>query len=282
MAFDKNKVIHIAEAEVGYREKASNAGLDIKEANAGAGNWNKYARDLDRISGFYNGAKNGYAWCDIFVDWCFVKAYGVVNAKKLLCQPDYSAGAGCLYSAQYYKNHGRWRTIPQPGYQIFFSYRAGEVSHTGLVVAIDGSTVRTVEGNTSDGVFYRTYSMYDPRIYGYGAPDYDMNGSDEVPSSDTPSGPSPVIVIDKQPSIPCKVVLDLELLKPNYSGNSPAIVKIMQRQLMLHGYKLPKYGADGDFGEETKIAFGKFQEDHHLVKDYECGQNSWRALFMEE
>lgn len=63
-------VVNIALAEVGYREKASNAYLDDKTANAGAANWTKYARDL-AAAGYYNGNKNGYAWCDVFVDWCF-------------------------------------------------------------------------------------------------------------------------------------------------------------------------------------------------------------------
>ena len=68
-------IVTIALAEVGYREKASNAALDDKTANAGAANWTKYARDL-AAAGYYNGNKNGYAWCDVFVDWCFFKAYG--------------------------------------------------------------------------------------------------------------------------------------------------------------------------------------------------------------
>ena len=46
-------------AELGYHEKASNANLDDKTANSGSGNWTKYARDLDRLGNFYNGAKNG-------------------------------------------------------------------------------------------------------------------------------------------------------------------------------------------------------------------------------
>ena len=38
-------IINIALAEVGYREKASNASLDDPQANAGGANWTKYARD---------------------------------------------------------------------------------------------------------------------------------------------------------------------------------------------------------------------------------------------
>ena len=115
------KVLDLARAEIGYREKASNSGLDDKTANAGGANWTKYARDLDRTN-WYNGGKNGYAWCDIFYDWLFYKCFGDPLGRNMLCQPIGSAGAGCLYSAQYYKSAGRWVTnSPQPGDQIFFT-----------------------------------------------------------------------------------------------------------------------------------------------------------------
>ncbi len=66
-------VVAIALAEVGYVEKASNSALDSPSANPGGANYTKYARDLAN-AGYYNGNKNGYAWCDVFVDWCFFKA----------------------------------------------------------------------------------------------------------------------------------------------------------------------------------------------------------------
>ena len=80
-------LLKIASAEVGYLEKASNRNLDSKTGNAGSNNYTKYARDLDNIPGFYNGPKNGYAWCDVFVDWCFVQAFGVDEAKKIYKLP---------------------------------------------------------------------------------------------------------------------------------------------------------------------------------------------------
>jgi len=142
MAYDPKKVIAIAEAEVGYLEKASNKNLDSKTANAGSKNYTKYARDMDAIPNFYNGKKQGVAWCDIFVDWCFVQAYGVEAARALLCQPLKSSGAGCKYSRGYYKAKGQLHTSnPQPGDQIFFwpSDRSdpNAVAHTGLVYDVD-------------------------------------------------------------------------------------------------------------------------------------------------
>jgi peptidoglycan hydrolase-like protein with peptidoglycan-binding domain len=46
-------------------------------------------------------------------------------------------------------------------------------------------------------------------------------------------------------------------------ANGPAVEK-MQEALQTAGYKLPKYGADGKFGDETVKALKKFQTDHCL------------------
>ena len=183
MACYVDDVIKIARAEVGYLEKASNSNLDSKTGNAGSKNYTKYARDLDKIAGFYNGKKQGYAWCDVFVDWCFVKAYGVDNAKKLLCQPDKSLGAGCEYSMRYYKSKKQLYTSPKAGDQIFFKDAEGDVIHTGIVYKVDNTYVYTVEGNTSSSsgvvanggcVREKKYKLSYNRIAGYGRPAYDV------------------------------------------------------------------------------------------------------------
>lgn len=41
-----DKLLLIAETEIGYLEKKSNSQLDDKTANAGSNNYTKYARDL--------------------------------------------------------------------------------------------------------------------------------------------------------------------------------------------------------------------------------------------
>ena len=74
-------VVKIALAEVGYKEKASNSQLDNPTANAGSNNYTKYARDL-RDAGYYNGNKNGFAWCDVFVDWTAKSAHSAVSSRS--------------------------------------------------------------------------------------------------------------------------------------------------------------------------------------------------------
>ena len=185
MSYDRNAVLNVARGELGYHEKASNASLDDKTANAGSGNFTKYARDLDALGYFYNGPKQGFAYCDVGVDWCFVKAYGVEAALELLCQPKYSAGAGCYYSAMYFKQRGQFfgqNTVPQPGDQIFFTYAAGEVSHTGIVEDVVGDMIRAIEFNTSDQVARRAYQVGSAEIYGYGRPNYGTGAAIQQPT----------------------------------------------------------------------------------------------------
>lgn len=200
-----DKVISIALAEEGYLEKKSNANLDDKTANAGSGNYTKYGRDLDAI-GFYNGRKNGVAWCDQFFDWVLVQAFGKDIALEITFQPKVAAsncGAGCAYSRGYYKNNGRLFDKPEKGDQIFF-WNSGKsrVSHTGIVYKVDATKVYTVEGNTSGasgvvanggGVKKKSYALNYNRIAGYGRPDWSKVANVEpepTPAPETPATPS--------------------------------------------------------------------------------------------
>ena len=197
MSYNKQTVIDLAISQLGYHEKASNAQLDAPGANAGSANWNKYARDLDKLGNFYNGAKNGYAWCDVFVDWLFVQSYGREAAQFLLCQPNGSAGAGFQFSAQYFNQHGQFhKSGPQTGDQIFFGSGWSNVWHTGLVVDVGNGTVTTIEGNSSEQVARRVYRLGDGNIFGYGRPDWG--------ESDEPVVEEPVVEEPKEEPKPKK------------------------------------------------------------------------------
>ena len=185
-------LIKTAKAEVGYKEKASNSNLNSKTGNAGHANYNKYAAEIDKdYPTFYNGKKNGYDWCDIFADWCFIHTFGLSKALQLTCQPKKSSGAGCYYSLNYYKNAGRFhKSGPKPGDQIFFGSSQNDVWHTGIVVDVDDSKVYTVEGNSSDGVASRSYSLKDKTIVGYGRPAYDKEDGKTTAETKPASGSS--------------------------------------------------------------------------------------------
>lgn len=261
------KVLNVARNELGYHEKASNSSLDDKTANSGSGNYTKYARDLDAVGNFYNGEKNGFSYCDVFVDWCFVKAFGADIGRRMIFQPMQSAGAGCLYSAQYYKQAGHWVSYPQPGDQIFFSYAAGEYSHTGIVESVANGMVNTIEGNTSDMVARRSYPLSSGSIVGYGRPNWDLAAeakADDVAEDAVVETPAPAAT-----------GYNGEIYRKGASGET---VREYQEKLMKLGYDLGNWGADGDFGNDTRRAVIKFQQDHNLEADGEIGPMTVAAI----
>lgn len=183
----QERLVAIAVDQVGYIGKKSNAQLDTPTANGG-GKFNKYARDLDALGDFYNYPKQGYDWCDIFVDWCFVQSFGRDLAQKMTFQPNRSCGAGTAYSLGYYKNNGHFSTTPQVGDQIFFG-DAKSTWHTGIVTAVTGNTISTVEGNSGIplGVHAFRYNKNDKIIKGYGRPYWTLVMGAAPPSSAQPA-----------------------------------------------------------------------------------------------
>ena len=130
-----NALIATAQSEIGYLEKASNSQLDSKTGNAGSNNYTKYWRDV------YS-AYQAQPWCACFVSWCMMKTFGLDTAKKLLKHWPYTY---CPTLASMTTNK-----TPKVGSVIIF-YRNGEYVHTGLVTAVSGNIVTTIEGNTSGG-----------------------------------------------------------------------------------------------------------------------------------
>lgn len=64
-------------------------------------------------------------------------------------------------------------------------------------------------------------------------------------------------------------------------GDTGDAVRELQHMLMEHGYSLPKFGADGDFGNETLKAVKAFQKSHGLKEDGIVGRNTWAELTSE-
>lgn len=254
------EVIKIALAEVGYKEKASKANLESKTANAGSGNFTKYWTDLDAVDRFYNYPKQGFEWCDGFVDWCHVKAFGVDGALYTLCQPEESAGAGCPYSYNYYKAKGRTGSVPKLGAQAFFQQN-GAIVHTGLVVAFDASTVTIVEGNASNQVKKNVYKRTSSYIYGYGYPRYDADG--DVAGLDVEAKP--------EEKYGKELTVKVNLLKSGHTGPQ---VKTAQRIMYARGIKVD---VDGEFGPDTKAATIALQKQLGVEQDGIWGAKTWTA-----
>ena len=147
------KVIEVAKAEINYLEKKSNSQLDSKTGNAGYNNYTKYWRDVKP-------EWNGSYWCACFITWVFQTALGKERAKQLLKHYPY---VYCPTLAGLFTKY----STPKVGDIVIF-WKNGAYAHTGLVIAVNGNTFTTIEGNTSGastvvpnggGVCQKTYNL---------------------------------------------------------------------------------------------------------------------------
>lgn len=108
-------------------------------------------------------------WCACFVSWC-ANECGYIEAGAV---PKFAA---CSAGVQWFKSAGLWHDRgyePQPGDIVFFDWGGdGGADHVGIVESCDGSTVHTIEGNTSDSCARRSYRVGSASILGYGTPLY--------------------------------------------------------------------------------------------------------------
>lgn len=299
-----NKVIAVAMQEEGYLEKSKSAYqknrkvLDSKEDGAGSENYTKYARDLVDLIGSPYG--NGVAWCDMFVDWCFIKAFGTDAAKKLLN----GWSAHTPTSAQYYKNNGSYyQTNPQVGDQIFFKNKTGQICHTGLVYKVAKGYVYTIEGNTSSAqgvvanggcVRCKSYSDSYCQIAGYGRPKYDGAGIPAIPSQTvTSSNTWNNLIAELQKALNAEYDAQLTVdgeagkktlqatptLSARIRSSKPKTVKAFQNLLSYWGYKCL---ADGDFYTATEKMVKSFQTDKVGMSkpdgEFTAQKNCWKVL----
>lgn len=263
-----NKLVDIARAELGYKEKKSNSQLDDPLANSGSGNWTKYARDL-HSAGFYNGNKNGYAWCSVFVDWCFYQLCDRDKAEteRVNCQTG-KLGATCTYSANYYKAQGRFDMTPRPGDQVYFK-KAGSTGscHTGIVESVDNDYIYTIEGNSSDCVKRNKYKRNYSNFYGFGHPKYDY----ELDPTDIP-----VIPEKTDPSVK-KVNVSLRKLSSGCNGHA-----VKQLQFLLYSTFDCNLEVDGKFGPKTLEVVKSYQKSRNLAVDGVVGPATWSSLINGE
>lgn len=146
-------VIGVASAQVGVREVPphSNRGPMVDE----------YMKSV-------NPGLLGKAWCMAFVYWCFGQA-----AQKVGIGNPLPKSAGVLDSWTKSQSLSRVKivaaaeaaadsTLIEPGMVFYMDYD-GKYGHAGIVVAIQGSQLTTIEGNTNEagsrtggGVFQRT------------------------------------------------------------------------------------------------------------------------------
>lgn len=179
-------------------------------------NWTIFAERLDNCDYFAPQKKQNVAWCGVWIDYIFLDGAtnpGDDEAKKydaqyFLYQPsynNYSASASCM--ASYFKNAGAWYDVPEVGDIIFFKNADG-IYHVGIVESIEGRTINTIEGNTSDSVLRRSYDCDAEKIAGYGRPRYD--GYEYPSSSESDSYTKDIkATVTYKNGIPVKISIDL-------------------------------------------------------------------------
>lgn len=138
------------------------------------------------------------AWCATYVSAVGIKA-GLEDVILRECS--------CNRMISLYKKAGRWiendAYTPQIADVIFYDWQdngvgdnTGGSDHVGLVVSVNGTTIKVIEGNISDSVGYRTLKVNGKYIRGYGVPDYTKKGNIVEKDTDvssnvaTPSAPS--------------------------------------------------------------------------------------------
>ena len=260
---DKNieKLILIAKNEIGYLEKKSNGQLDSMTGNAGSANYTKYWRDIKP-------EYQGQPWCAAFISWCFMKAFGLENAKKLLKHWPYvyCPTLGSLFT----KNAN-----PKIGDIVIF-YHNGTFTHTGLVTAVIGDRFYTIEGNTSGasgiianggGVCAKSYLNSQMPGTKFCTPDYNIvngNTDNTLDNGNTMTGGN--------------YMFEPETVQLGSVGTS---VLLLQEILVARGFKGRNskiLDLDREAGDNTIYALKTYQKSRGLEADGICGTATWKDL----
>ena len=283
-----NDILTIARGEIGYREGRNN---DSKYGAAYGMNFNP--------------------WCVMFVWWCFQRA----GASKLFYNGNRTALCSTLYN--YHKGVGQSvsPSALRAGDIVFFDFsgRKQATNHVGIVESVMGSTVTTIEGNTSsgssgsqsngDGV-YRRQRRTSVISCAY-RPAYD--GAAQTPAADTRIdtvrevqtwlnascgahlatdniyGPETRRALIRTLQQVVGTTVDgvvgpktRAALPTIRIGSRGTVVRVAQAVLVCRGYQSAY--VDGEFGGDTKDAVIAFQKARGLARDGVIGKNTWAKL----
>jgi len=114
-------------------------------------------------------------WCATFVSFVAI-SQELTDGIPTECS--------CQRQIDLWKALDRWEEtdscLPLPGDIIYYDWdvrtlgdSTGWADHVGIVVGTHGPFIKVIEGNKDDAVGYRYIIRWDPRIRGYGLPDYE-------------------------------------------------------------------------------------------------------------
>ena len=160
----RQDVLLIAESQLGYEESTKNYIIDENGKKKG---YTRY--------GAWYGDHYGH-WCAMFVSFCIDYA----GVEGIPLDSNCQHWIETLSKEEYQLYHKSGEYIPEPGDLIFFDWNESpekenrRSEHIGLVVEVIEETedepakVKTIEGNASDMVKYKTYELDATTILGYG------------------------------------------------------------------------------------------------------------------
>ena len=180
-----SELITTARCWVGYCGKTKNIDLDDPTALPG-GLYTCFARDLwmnGNSEHYYNGNKNGFSYCCVFVDAMFYYTAGRNKDAAVAVKPTGPLGAGVKWSKGYMSD--LVVEDPRPGDIVFFK-TGGELTHTGIIIDVTDTTITTIEGNINTPTYkhvvgQKTYKRTDSYIDSYARPRYSNDKTVTVP-----------------------------------------------------------------------------------------------------
>lgn len=253
-----SEVIKIAQGELGVKESPANS------------NMQKYGKEY---------GANGTAWCCQFVWWVFKHA----GASELFYGGKKTAYCPTLMN--YYKKQGQFFTKDfKAGDIIFFDFNANkQPDHVGIVERVSGSTVYTIEGNTSTTndanggrVMRRTRTK--STILGVGRPNYtediysnSINVCAWQKAAIADGFKFPKYGADGIWGAECEAVAKKAVCKKQIVGyKNKNLTKIVQKAVGVD--------VDGLFGNDTKNAVIAYQKSNGLIVDGVVGLNTWEKI----
>lgn len=144
------KLLEVAKKELGYSENSS--------GYTKYGDW--YAKHVASGDSYYSTAP----WCDMFLAWAADKAGVQASTGEFAATVDH---------AKWFQQQGAFGHTPEPGAIVFFSWTGSnsidDIEHVGIVESVDGTTLHTIEGNTTGGNLMRK-TRDTSQAVGYGYP----------------------------------------------------------------------------------------------------------------
>lgn len=202
----------------------------------------------DQFIRYYNnitraGFNMNVAWCAIFVT-VVARRVGVSTAIV----PTF---ANCDTGVRWYKSKGRYEKSkayggtykPKKGDVIFYSskYTQADSTHVGYVVSVTSSSMKAIEGNKANSVAYRTMSLSNRYITGYGrVADY-LGGA----SGSSKTSVSAAVADSIRKNIETANVADYQKWLNKNFGKEIRKCKACGKSLLV---------VDNDYGPKTKAA----------------------------